>query len=77
MHNVARIRYLARVAVWSRLYIPRRDTSQRGELGAFSIERILQSQHFEGFVLLIGLALIAQGMLTLVVVPRLHSTQVP
>ena len=45
--------------------------------GAFSIERILQSQHFEGFVFLIGLALIAQGLVTLVVVSRLHSTQIP
>lgn len=45
--------------------------------GAFSMERILQSQHFEGFVLLVGLALIAQGLMTLVVVPRLHSTKAP
>ncbi len=45
--------------------------------GAFSIERILPSQHFEGFVLLIGFALIAQGLMTLVVVPRLHSTKTP
>jgi hypothetical protein len=43
--------------------------------GAFSIERILQSEHFEGFVLIIGVVLIAQGLMTLVVVPRLHSTK--
>jgi len=45
--------------------------------GAFSIERILQSQHFEGFVLIIGFGLIAQGLMTLVVVPRLHSIKDP
>lgn len=39
-------------------------------LGASAIVRILGAPHFEGFVLLIGSALIAQGVLVLVVVPR-------
>ncbi len=34
-------------------------------LGAFAIVRILRAQHFEGYILLIGLALILQGVLTL------------
>jgi hypothetical protein len=39
-------------------------------LGASAIKRILDAPHFEGFVLLIGSALIVQGVLTLVVVLR-------
>ena len=39
--------------------------------GSSAILRILRAQHFEGFVLLIGLALIFQGALTLVtLLPR-------
>jgi hypothetical protein len=38
--------------------------------GAWAILRILQSQHFEGFVLLIGLALVLQGALTVAVLLR-------
>ncbi len=34
-------------------------------LGGFAILRILRAQHFEGYILLIGLALILQGVLTL------------
>ena len=41
-------------------------------LGVFAIKRILDASHFEGFVLLIGCALIAQGALTLVVMLRPH-----
>jgi hypothetical protein len=41
-------------------------------LGAFAIQRILEAPHFEGFVLFIGLALVAQGLLTLVVLLRPH-----
>ncbi len=37
-------------------------------LGAAAIIRILSAPHFEGFVLLIGAALIVQGMMALVVV---------
>jgi hypothetical protein len=37
-------------------------------LGAAAIIRILNAPHFEGFVLLIGAALIVQGMMALVVV---------
>ena len=40
-------------------------------LGAAAIKRILDAPHFEGFVLVIGFALIVQCLLTLVVVlPR-------
>jgi hypothetical protein len=39
-------------------------------LGASAIKRILDAPHFEGFVLLIGFALIVQGVLVLVVVLR-------
>jgi len=39
-------------------------------LGASAIERILDAEHFEGFVLLIGVALIVQGVLTLAVALR-------
>ena len=46
-------------------------------LGACSIKGILQAKHFEGFVLLIGSTLVAQGVLTLVVILRLHPTKVP
>ncbi len=45
-------------------------------LGGSAIIRILQAQHFEGFVLVIGLALVLQSALTLVAVlqkPRLHT----
>lgn len=41
--------------------------------GAFSIERMLHSQHFEGFVLVSGFALVAHGLMTLVAVPQVHS----
>ena len=37
-------------------------------LGGSAILRILQAQHFEGFVLVIGLALVVQGALTLATV---------
>jgi hypothetical protein len=37
-------------------------------LGVSAIKRILDAPHFEGFVLLIGSALIVQCVLTLVVV---------
>jgi hypothetical protein len=37
-------------------------------LGASAIIRVLNAPHFEGFVLLIGAALVAQGMMALVVV---------
>lgn len=39
-------------------------------LGASAIQRILGAPHFEAFVLIIGCALIAQGVLTFVVVLR-------
>jgi hypothetical protein len=39
-------------------------------LGGSSIKRMLDAPHFEGFVLVIGIALIAQGVLTLAVVAR-------
>jgi hypothetical protein len=39
-------------------------------LGASAIRGILAARHFEGFVLLIGFALVVQGLLTLVVVLR-------
>ncbi len=39
-------------------------------LGASAIQRILEAPHFEGFVLLIGFGLVAQGLLTIVVVLR-------
>lgn len=39
-------------------------------LGLSAIKRVLNSQHFEGFVVLIGSALIIQGLLTLAVVLR-------
>lgn len=38
--------------------------------GASAIHGILKAPHFEGFVLLIGFALVVQGLLTLVVVLR-------
>jgi hypothetical protein len=37
-------------------------------LGAAAIIRILNAPHFEGFVLLVGTALIVQGMMALIVV---------
>ncbi|HEY6454690.1 MAG TPA: hypothetical protein VIY90_05340 [Steroidobacteraceae bacterium] len=46
-------------------------------LGAAAIIRILNAPHFEGFVLLIGAALIAQGMMALLVVGGVrHGTTV-
>lgn len=42
-------------------------------LGAAAIQRILAAPHFEGFVLLIGFALIVQGLLTLVVLSQAHG----
>jgi hypothetical protein len=42
-------------------------------LGASAINKILAASHFEGFVLVIGFALIAQGLLTIVVVSPAHS----
>jgi hypothetical protein len=39
-------------------------------IGVSAIRRILEARHFEGFVLLIGSALIVQGLLTLAVVLR-------
>ena len=41
-----------------------------GLFGAAAVERILEAPHFEGFVLLIGCALVTQGLLTVVVVFR-------
>ena len=41
-------------------------------LGSSAIKRILDSQHFEGFVLVIGAALIVQGILALVLLLRAH-----
>jgi len=37
-------------------------------LGAAAVIRVLNAPHFEGFVLLIGAALVAQGILALMVV---------
>lgn len=46
-------------------------------LGAVSIIRILNAPHFEGFVLLIGAALVVQGMMALLVVGGArHGTMV-
>ena len=42
-------------------------------LGASAIKRIIAAPHFEGFVVLIGVALIVQGFLTLVVVSPAHG----
>ena len=39
-------------------------------LGVWAVVRIWQSEHFEGFVLVIGLALIVQGSLTMLVLLR-------
>src|SRR5579859_2199939 len=36
-------------------------------LGTFAILRTLHAEHFEGFVLIVGLALILEGALTLIV----------
>ena len=44
--------------------------------GASAIQRMLEARHFEGFVLLIGFALVAQGLLTLVVVLRPRRTEI-
>ncbi len=44
-----------------------------GLLGALVIRRVLQAQHFEGYALVIALALIVQGVLTLVVLLQAHS----
>jgi hypothetical protein len=41
-----------------------------GLFGATAVERIMKTPHFEGFVLVIGSALVAQGVLTVVVVLR-------
>ena len=41
-----------------------------GLLGIWAIRRILSAQHFEGFVLLIGLGLLVQSVLTLMVLIR-------
>jgi hypothetical protein len=41
-----------------------------GLLGATAVERVMEAPHFEGLVLLIGCALVAQGILTVVVVLR-------
>jgi hypothetical protein len=41
-----------------------------GLFGAAAVERIMEAPHFEGFVLLIGCALVAQAVLTVVVVFR-------
>jgi hypothetical protein len=41
-----------------------------GLLGASAIRGILQARHFEGFVLVIGSALVAQSLLTIGVVVR-------
>jgi hypothetical protein len=41
-------------------------------LGASAIVRILQSPHFEGFVLLIGLSLILQGCCTIAILLRMR-----
>jgi hypothetical protein len=46
-------------------------------LGASAVKRILDAPHFEGFVLLIGSALIVQGVLTLVVVLRTGHAKTP
>lgn len=46
-----------------------------GLVGARAIGRILQAQHFEGFVLIIGFALLVQAVLTLVVlIQARHSS---
>jgi predicted DNA repair protein MutK len=41
-------------------------------LGGSAIVKILRARHFEGFVLVIGLALILQGVLTLATLLRTH-----
>lgn len=46
-------------------------------LGASAIKRILDAPHFEGFVLLIGSALIVQGVLTLLFVLRTPHAKTP
>lgn len=44
-----------------------------GLLGALVIGRVMQAQHFEGYALVIALALIVQGALTLVVLLQAHG----
>ncbi len=46
-------------------------------LGASAIERILDAPHFEGFVLLIGFALIVQCLLTVAVLHRTRQQKTP
>jgi hypothetical protein len=46
-------------------------------LGATAIKRMLDAPHFEGFVLIIGIALIVQGGLTLTVVLRTRHGSTP
>ena len=46
-----------------------------GLLGIWAIRRILWAQHFEGFVLLIGLGLLVQSVLTLMVLIRAQYTR--
>jgi predicted DNA repair protein MutK len=41
-------------------------------LGGSAIVKILRAQHFEGFVLVVGLALILQGVLTLAALLKTH-----
>ena len=45
--------------------------------GVTAIKRILDAPHFEGFVLIIGLALIVQSVLTLGVILRTRHAQTP
>jgi len=46
-----------------------------GLLGASAVMRILGAPHFEGFVLIIGSALVVQGMLAIVAVLRPHRLE--
>jgi hypothetical protein len=43
-------------------------------LGVAAINKTLQASHFEGFVLLIGSALVIQGLLTLAVLLRARAS---
>ena len=67
------------VVLWQR-YSPMRYAVEVGAvalvgLGIFALYRIMEAKHFEGFVLIIGAALIVQGVLTfLALLPRGFET---
>ncbi len=69
----------AAVVMWQR-YSPMRYAVEIGAvpligLGIFALYGIMRAKHFEGFVLIIGAALIVQGLLTfLALLPRRFET---